>query len=129
MIYVDLLVNYFVWHYSLAVFNLLNLSKKFLFLVEDFFSMGLLFRTFFSPWRRLSEKKKPGLDLGNIFSVMVVNSLMRVVGVLFRSIVLFFGFLSVFFSLVFIILVFIIWLLWPAIIIFLFLYGIFLIIN
>jgi hypothetical protein len=83
---------YFTWHYSAALLSLFNIWRSLVWFTYHFFSVGLLLRTLFSPWRRLGEDYKKGsLDMESWFETLVVNSLMRVVGVIIRLVVVIVG--------------------------------------
>ncbi|MBI2052842.1 MAG: hypothetical protein HYT34_01200 [Candidatus Ryanbacteria bacterium] len=70
MIFADLLLGLFgAW---------MNIQK---FLV-NFFSLPLLARSFFAPFRKMQEKKAPGFDPENIAEVFVANLVSRFVGML-----------------------------------------------
>ena len=129
MIYVDLIISYFIWHYSLALVGLFSLSRRLFLFVVDFFSVPILISSLFSPWRRMSEKRKSGFNLGNIFSVLVVNTLMRLVGFVLRGIVLIFGVIVIIVSIIMSITAFVVWLLWPMLILGFLVYGLLLIIK
>lgn len=129
MLYVDLIISYLFWHYSLSLLNMARISRYYLGAVLDFFSIKLLLTTLFSPWRRMSEKKKPGIDLGNIFSVFVVNTILRLVGFLLRSIVVIIGIFALAIGVFIAVLLFAVWVLWPAIILSLLSYGLFFIFS
>lgn len=86
---------YLSWHYSAALLALFNIWRNFVWFTYHFFSIGLLTRTLFSPWRRLGEDYKKGsLDVESWFETLVVNTLMRAVGVLVRLAVIIFGSLA-----------------------------------
>ncbi len=82
MIFADLLLGLFgAW---------MNIQK---FLV-NFFSLPLLARSFFAPFRKMQEKKAPGFDPENIAEVFVANLVSRFVGMLIRSILIVLGIIT-----------------------------------
>ncbi len=87
---------YGVWHYTRAYVDLWNNWKHFFFATFRFFSIPLLIRTLFSPWRRLNDSYKKGLDPGAFFETFMVNVLMRAVGFVIRVITLVIGVAALF---------------------------------
>lgn len=83
--------SYFFWHYTLAFGELLILYRDFLWFIGRWFSFGVLLRTLFSPWRRLGEKYRGGFNLGAWAETLMINLLMRLVGLVFRLGLLFIG--------------------------------------
>jgi len=106
---------YVKWHYSQGLRELFGVSGNFLWFVTNFFSFRLLLRTLLAPWKRLGEHYKGGLDLNAFASSLVVNGLMRAVGLVTRTLVLLVGLISYTLVLIFSFFVFIIWILAPAI--------------
>lgn len=76
---------YLKWHYSSAIKNLTQIWSNFVWFIFHFFSLGILARTLFSPWRRLDEKYVGTLALKAWLETFIVNALMRMVGFLIRS--------------------------------------------
>ena len=108
-------IQYWVWHYTRAVDDFTRVWKNILAFIPHFFSLTLLLRTIFSPWRRLGEGYKKGFNLTEFFETAVVNILMRCIGFLFRSVCIVFALMGMFFVLVFGGALFIAWLLMPII--------------
>jgi len=88
---VSLFVEYFVWHYTRAVRDLLNIVGNFLWFFWEFFSIRLLFATLFTPFHRLEERPKSKLDLGEIAQAFMVTTMMRIVGAAMRLFVILIG--------------------------------------
>lgn len=115
------LVPYYLsWHYTQGVKDLLNLWKTFLWFLPNFFSIGTLLKTLFSPFQRLNENYRGGLDIENFFSTLIVNTLMRLVGFIIRSMLIVIGILAFALTLLLGLFVFLGWLLLPILIVFLF---------
>lgn len=107
---------YAKWHYGQGLRELFGVAGNFLWFVAHFFSFKLLLKTWFSPWKRLGEKYEGGFNFEALASVIVVNTLMRIVGFITRTIVLCVGLLSYLFVLALSLLVILIWLLAPAVV-------------
>ena len=118
--------EYIRWHYSRALLDLLGNIKNFLLFIYNFFSVGTLMSTFFSPWLGLGEKYKEGavLDFADHLSSFFVNTMMRFVGVIIRTIVILFGFICMLCGASVGILLVIVWILYPIVVILFLLSGI-----
>ena len=118
------LINYLVWHYSTAVLSLFGLYRNLFVFFSNFFSLPILIRTWFSPWRRLDEKyPKNIIDLEAWASVFILNLLMRVVGFFMRTIIIGLGLIFIGLLIISFPIILVIWLLAPFLVIFLFLLG------
>lgn len=77
--------SYLIWHYSIGLADFFRVWGNFLWFDWHFFSIPLLTKTLVSPWRRLGEtKKQPGLHPEEFFGNLIVNTLMRIVGIFVR---------------------------------------------
>ncbi|HET8575036.1 MAG TPA: hypothetical protein VFM02_02580 [Candidatus Paceibacterota bacterium] len=77
------------WHYGQALSDMRFIWMNFMRLIYRVFSLPDLLRTLFSPWRRMTEpySKRPGVfDPGQIAAALVVNTMMRIVGLFVRVI-------------------------------------------
>lgn len=83
--------SYVAWHYRRALSEYIAITNNVLWFTANFFSIGLLCRTFFAPWKRLDVPKTSKETLGMKFERYVVGTLMRFVGMGMRSIMIAFG--------------------------------------
>ena len=111
------------WHYLEAPALLMRIFGNILWFFERFFSIKLLTRTLFVPWRRLSEERKKGIDVGDLASSFIVNSIMRVVGFGIRSVVIIMGAVTMFSTAVVLAFALVAWILLPAVVVFLLITG------
>jgi hypothetical protein len=118
-----LMFSYFFWHYTLALRDMFLLCKNFISFVFNFFSIGVLFRTLFSPWQKLDEKYRGGFSISSIFETFVVNLIMRCVGMLIRLSLILTGTLSICVLFAIELVVFGLWLVLPFLIVLLFVSG------
>lgn len=107
------------WHYGKGLRELFRNWMDFLWFVVEFFSLGILVKTLFSPWERMGEGYPAGFHPSEMIQTFIVNSLMRLVGFCVRIVVLCVGFIALIFSLVFGVVLMVSWLLFPGIIFFL----------
>jgi hypothetical protein len=120
--------DYLLWHYTKGIKASFMLWKNLTVFLYNFFSIRSLFGNFFTPWRRLADNYPKWYRFSEFFSTVLMNGLMRIVGMFIRFFVLLFGLLII---LIFIILypvALVIWLLLPPAIILAILSGIVLII-
>lgn len=118
---------YLRWHYGRALISLSWIWGNLLWFLYYFFSIPVLFSTWIAPWRRLDESYSDDRNLSEKGETLIVNLLMRVVGFILRSFMLAFGLLACFLVAVLFVPAFLLWLLWPLLILFLFIDGIVLI--
>lgn len=83
----------FYWHYFEMPGNILVGWKNFLKFNLNFFSIPLLLKTFFSPWRRYKWSYPRGLIIGKYLEVFFSNLISRVIGAMMRIILILFGIL------------------------------------
>lgn len=108
-----LLPYYFKWHYGRAFLDIWSVLTNFTWFLFNFFSIELLLQTFFTPWKRMKEKYKGGLKIGNFLSSLIINTLMRLVGMIMRSLVILLGLLSILALFAFAIAFYIFWIILP----------------
>lgn len=118
-----ILPNYIWWHYIKAPYSIISLTFSLAGGIIHFFSIPILLKTLFSPWRRLSEEYPENFDLGEVAVSLVVNFLMRVVGAVMRLITIIVGIVLTLLSFAVGILFFVYWILMPVAVIFLVTWG------
>ena len=92
MSYLSLLPAYLSWHYSEAYREIIRVWTNFVWFSYNFFSLPLMLKGFFAPWQRITEKRtKPGFHPEDIAEAVVTTTIMRLVGMLFRSVVIIVG--------------------------------------
>jgi len=118
--------SYIAWHYAKAYRDAFAVWMNLLWFVFNFFSIFTLLSTFWEPWKRMDEGYPKGFDPGAWLSTLVVNMLMRIVGMVTRAVLILFG--LVFAALIFFagILFFALWTVMPALLIGIILLGVYL---
>lgn len=125
MMKVLMLIPYYLsWHYTRGLRNFWGICTNFLWFATNFFSFSVLLRTLFSPYKKLTEKYRGGLDIEKFMESVIVNTMMRIVGFVLRVFVLISGFFAVALLIVIEAAVLVLWLFIPFIIIFFFMIGI-----
>jgi hypothetical protein len=119
-----LFLPYYVqWHYTRGIQDLrINLSNivKFVF---NYFSISVLIHTIFYPWRRLAESYSKGFDPSDFFATLIVNTLMRVLGFVIRSVVIVIGLVATILSAALATVFFVGWIFFPLVIAFFIVQG------
>jgi hypothetical protein len=82
---------YFLWHYSQGVFDYFKVWRNLIWFLWNFFSIKILLKTFFTPFKRLKEYYDGDLNMESLVTSILVTNFMRVVGMVFRSVVIIFG--------------------------------------
>lgn len=92
----------------------------------DYFSIPLLLKTFFQPWKRdiLSTQ---GLSLNQKFQIWTFNLMSRIIGAIIRFFTIIIGLILTLVLMIFGLLAVIAWILMPIIILYFFVYGFYLI--
>lgn len=122
--------DYLVWHYSVALSDILHIWLNYIWFVNHLFSVPDVLKTLFAPWKRLQEERVNILqDASAFFGNLFVNLIMRMVGLVVRL-----GLLAVAlccFGIVFIggVMFFFLWLALPVLIAHFFISGIRLLIS
>ena len=125
MKFVLLFPDYFKWHYGSAFLDIWNIERNIFWFLFNFFSFSTLLKTLFSPFMRLRESYHGGiLHPSDFFASLVVNTLMRIVGVCVRLIVIGIGFCALVVVGFVGVLFFVAWALAPIIILSLFVIGV-----
>ena len=119
---IQVLWFYILWHYTKAWHDLLRVISNYLWFIGNYFSISLLLRTLFSPWRRLSIKGGKGQQ-DSFFGALLINTLMRVVGFIFRIITILAGAFVLLFAVILSVFLIALWLVLPIFVFFLFFGG------
>ncbi|MEX0931179.1 MAG: hypothetical protein WDZ88_00350 [Candidatus Paceibacterota bacterium] len=105
-----LLTAYIQWHYTRALTEMVSIGKTIVWFLYHFFSISILAKTLFAPFKRLDEKGGRRLQP----DVLAVNIIMRVVGFTLRFLVLLLGLLFILLVVTGVVLVYLLWIAMPA---------------
>ncbi len=128
MKYLTTFLGYLKWHYITALSTVFSFWKNILVFLFNYFSIKNLVGNFFTPWKRLADSYPKRFNIKIYFFTFVSNSIMRVVGIILRSIVILFGLICCAIYITLLPLTLIIWLALPLIIAALIIFGIILLI-
>ncbi len=117
-------VDYIGWHYGAAFRSIIAIWTNLMWFAVHFFSIPMLLRTLFSPWRRVQEQYQIRNGLQRFFEALVVNVMTRIIGMLMRLTIILCGLiiLSVLFFGIVVFLIF--WVLAPIAIVYIMFLGV-----
>ena len=119
-----LATRYLVWHYTEALADWWRIVGNFVWFFFHMFSIGLLTRTLFSPFKRMQEERKKGsLAFEDWGGAIIVNLLMRIIGFLVRLMIILVGIIFILFTILIGATAFLLWLILPALVAFLLVFG------
>lgn len=113
----NIVFQYLSWQFLEMPRNILMAWGNFLKFNLNYFSIPLLLKTFFSPWRRYKVSYGKGFDIGGYFNAFISNLIFRILGAILRSVLIIIGLLVEAFIIFVGIIVFFGWLVLPAILI------------
>ena len=80
----NILLQWFVWYFFEMPREILRGWKNFLRFCLNYFSMFLLIKTFFSPWRQYKWSYGRGFDIKVYFEAFASNLISRILGAILR---------------------------------------------
>ncbi len=119
----NILTQYVQWHFFEMPKEILRGWKNYLKFFSYFFSIPILIKSFFSPWKRISWGYGRGFSPTRFLETAISNVFSRIIGAFLRSILIVLGIFSE--SIIFVLgaIFFIAWIFLPAIFIFSFFFG------
>jgi hypothetical protein len=121
----NIIVSWLVWEFYETPKFLLQVWNNYFVFTSNFFSLSILLRTFFSPWRRYHWKYPNIINIGEFLNTLVSNIFSRLLGALMRAVLIIIGIFSQLFVTLIGLIVFLGWFLVPIVIIFGLLFSIF----
>lgn len=115
--------HYFIWHYTRAYADMAALYLNFMWYTAHLFSMPLLLRTLFSPWKRISAGHRK-FDLQDWAEALTFNILSRITGAIIRGVLLLLGLLCFVFLTIGFVALLILWFFLPFLMVYAPLYGV-----
>lgn len=109
-------VSYFVWHYTKAYAQLFRIWRNYFRFILQFFSVGLLLKTLFAPWKRIVDVYQGGFHIEEYFTTLVVNFFSRIVGFIIRVPLIIIGLVLSLCMVVGLVLLCVYWTLFPVIV-------------
>jgi len=124
MMFLTILHHYLLWHYSQAYLQFFNVWKNLLWFIVHFFSIPQLMRSWLAPWKRITEERTKAWDLEDLFGSIVINIISRIIGAIMRTAVIIIGTISLVCTFACGLLVYLIWTIAPALIVFMIILGV-----
>lgn len=79
--------DFSLWYYTTAIRNILSLWMNAMWFVTHFFSIPLLAKTLFAPWKRMTDEyHRTGIE--DIIATFIMNVMSRVFGAMVRLCIL-----------------------------------------
>jgi hypothetical protein len=113
----NIFFQYLSWQFFDVSGNILRAWRNFLKFNLNYFSIPLLLKSLFSPWRRYRMPYSRGFDIQRFFETLISNLIFRFLGLVMRSFLIIIGLLVEIFIIFAGILIFFGWLILPAILI------------
>ncbi len=118
-----LFLNFSLWYYTRAFRDILSVWLNFLWLIVHYFSIPLLLRTFFSPWKRITDTYgHTGIE--DFIGMLIMNLMTRIFGAIIRLCIIVCGLACVLLGVVGLFVSIVLWIGMPVILVGIFFYGI-----
>ncbi len=114
---IRLVISYFIWHYTRAFRDMVEVFGNFLWFVYHFFSIPVLIQSLFSPWIVLRSPDFAPINF-------LASATLRILALVLRLFIITFGLLTLLVVLIVEALVFVAWVFLPLIILVLFISGV-----
>lgn len=112
------------WYYGEAVKNVLNAWRNFIIFALNYFSIPLLLKTLFAPWKRDITRRPRGLDIKKFFDYLTFNLISRGLGFLVRIVTILVGIIFLILTAVVGAIFFALWLVMPLVLLGLLIFAI-----
>lgn len=129
MLFVSILHHYILWHYSKALGEIFHVWKNLFWFTFNFFSLPQLLRTYFQPWKRMTESRGRTFSFEDLAGFILINLISRILGMLIRTGIILAGLIALALLSIGIIFTYIFWLLAPFLLVLSMYYGLVLIFS
>jgi len=113
----NILIQYLSWQFFDVPKKLIRAWKNLLLFNLNYFSIPLLIKTLFAPWRRYKMSYGRGFDIGRYFEAFISNLIFRTLGAIVRIFLIIIGLFAEVFIILAGIIVFFGWLVLPIVLI------------
>lgn len=124
-----IILQFWNWYYIKAVKGIINAWKNFIIFVREYYSIPLLLKTLFHPWRRDITKYRRGFSIKNFLEVLIFNLISRTLGFVIRFFTIIIGIICLFGVILLGLIIILLWFFLPLILIFLIILGLILLAN
>lgn len=120
----NLVLDFFIWFGKEVPLRILKAWRNMVWFAFYYFSLPTLILTLFAPWRRYSWSYKGGFSIGGYLEALASNFFSRIIGAAMRLPIIGVGMTAVFLVFLAGAAVFILWFVFPLIIVLSFFHGI-----
>jgi hypothetical protein len=114
------LIDYIYWHYTVAPSRILFLLHNYLIATWHRFLIGTHAKTLLSPWHRARPSDVGGArTFGDKIGNAIVDFYIRIIAAIIRLVIILIGLLAEVILIAVFMVLLVVWLLWPAIFVFL----------
>lgn len=121
-----IILRFWSWYYSSAIRSLIKIWRNFIIFVREYYSIPLLLRTLFYPWRRDITKYGRGFSIKNFLETLGFNLISRGLGFCVRLLTIVLGLICLSGVIILGALALVIWLILPLVLLLFIGTGIFL---
>jgi hypothetical protein len=114
----NIFIQYLTWHFYDQPRKILKTWEGFLLFNLEYFSVFLLLKTFFSPWRQYTWSYPRGLDIPKYLETFFSNRISSILGAILRAPIIITGIIFEILILIIGFLIFLGWLVLPALLVF-----------
>lgn len=118
----SIFVAWVLWHFNEMPRFLFGIWNDYILFASNYFSLPILLKSLFAPWRRYKWNYPKGFNIVEFFNTLISNIFSRFLGALVRVVLISIGILFQIFVLLIGIAVILFWILLPVIIIVSFLF-------
>jgi len=90
----NIITLWFLWHFYEMPKFLFSVWKNYLKFGSNYFSIPLLLKTLFSPWRKYKWIYPKGFDVVEFFNTLISNTFSRILGSMCRVVLIILGIIS-----------------------------------
>jgi hypothetical protein len=112
----NILVDWFLWHFYDMPKFLILVWKNYILFASNYFSLPILLKSLFSPWRKYRWIYPKGFNVVEFFNTLISNIFSRILGFLMRVVLIFVGIIFQIFVIFAGAVIFLLWLFVPVII-------------
>ena len=106
-----------LWHFYEMTKFLLGVWKNYILFALNYFSLPILLKSLFAPWRKYRWRYPKGFAVGEFVSTFISNSFSRIIGAMMRIVLIVAGILFLVFVAILGFVIFLAWILVPFVII------------
>lgn len=114
----NIFILWFLWQFYEMPKFLLLVWKNFLMFASNYFSVPLLLKTLFAPWKKYNWVYPKNFDIQQILETFISNIFSRIIGAVMRTVLILMGIIFQILVLTVGLIIFVFWILVPFIIIF-----------